>query len=663
MCGITGFIGFDHGIETKFLVKMNNLIKHRGPDDEGYYVITEDGKSIILAGDDTVDYSSGVQYLPQENINDYLSDKIKFALGHRRLSIVDLSSFGHQPMNIDNNYWITYNGEIYNYIEIRQELENLGCKFISNSDTEVILMAYKIWGESCLNKFNGMFSFIIYNVIKNKVFIARDRFGIKPLYYYITDNGIFFASEIKQFTALSTWSPNLNHQKAYEFLAYGISDHTDETLFSGVYQLKGGHYCVFDLDKLQLKDKKLSVQRWYDLVRDEQVNDYEIACEKFKKLFYDSISKRLRADVAVGSCLSGGLDSSAIVSVMDKILKERNAKNTLMTFSACSKYKAFDEKEFIDEVVAHCKVKPLYTYPELDILFQENEKIAWYQDEPFGSTSIYAQWCVFKLAKSENVKVILDGQGADEQLSGYQGSSFQIYLNELLHNGKITDYFKELRLFKKYYRYQILPSIIKSLVSFFPLRVKVFLSKYFNKNYNHKWINPILNFTTTDPYIGFNKKMDDVQHISYQQIMHTNLPILLHWEDRNSMAHSIESRVPFLDYRLVELLYKIPSSAKIKHGITKAILRDSLENILPNKIKNRLSKLGFVTPEVIWIKENSELFRNRLIEAIELSQGILDSKSILSNFDDIINGKQKFNFWIWRIISFGAWMKAFQVKL
>ncbi|TXI91480.1 MAG: asparagine synthase (glutamine-hydrolyzing) [Neisseriales bacterium] len=667
MCGISVFIAFqNHSLEAKYIELMNKQIRYRGPDDEGYYLIDTEDNDCILAGSDSIQYDSAISYSPYLHINQYHNKKIKLALGHRRLSIVDLSAYGHQPLSINNgNYWIAFNGEVYNFIELRKELENFGHTFSSQSDTEVILSAYKQWGADCLNKFNGMFAIIIYDKLNNQVFLARDRFGVKPLYYYIDENGIFFASEIKQFTKLASWNPHLNHQIAYDFLVYGLSDHSSETMFREVRQLRGGEATTIKLNKF-FGQSDLKISRWYNLETRENFNtDYKEACKQFQEKFIDAVKLRLRADVKVGSCLSGGLDSSSIVSVMARLLAEHKSLSLLNTFSACSKHKEFDEKEYIDEVVKDSQANAFYCYPDLDKLFELNETITWHQDEPFGSSSIFAQWSVFELAKQQKTTVILDGQGADEQLAGYQGLYFQIYFNELLKSGQLIKYINELYNFKKLHNINISKTILKSILALFPPQIKQIVGKLLGKSiYTNNWLNDkFLLFSSTNPYLKNGLNNCNVKETLYSQIMYNNLSMLLHWEDRDSMAHSIESRVPFLDYRLVEFLFSLPSNYKINDGITKRILRDGLKGILPDKISTRMSKLGFATPEEIWVKQNSGLFKENLIYALESCPKIFNKSEVISLFEDIITNKRPFDFWLWRVISFGTWYNLFKVQL
>jgi len=676
MCGISGFIAFKNKfVLAKDLEQMTQLIKHRGPDDEGYFTLNLTKQEFILAGRDSVkdfDKKFDITYLPQQNIENCANEQFKFGLGHRRLAILDLSALGHQPLSIDQgNYWISFNGEVFNYLEIRSELESLGYSFISTSDTEVILAAYKEWGENCLAKFNGMFAFIIYDKLKQQVFVARDRFGIKPLYCYKDSQAIYFASEIKQFTQLPSWQAKLNHQLAYDFLVYGLSDHRHETLFQGVFQLRGGECVMIDLANFETINSSLEIQeflnikRWYEIPQQSYVKGYSNAKNDFRAVFEQAVKLRLRSDVDIGSCLSGGLDSSAIVSVMANELSQQGKINKLKTFSACSEHAQFDEREYIEEVVKQTQAQSFYCYPELEKLLHYVDKITWHQDEPFGSTSIYAQWSVFEEAKQQKVKVLLDGQGADEQLAGYQGLYFQILLNQLLRRGKILQLIKELKLLKKIHNFNSKKGLIKAVMSLFPDQFKAFVGKILGKQqYDLNWLNmEKLKVKQINPFIQTGLAKANIKQTLKSQICYNNLSMLLHWEDRDSMAHSIESRVPFLDFRLVELIFSMPDEFKIHNGVSKRVLRDGLDGVLPDKIKNRMNKLGFATSEEIWLRDNENVFRQLISEAVTISGGILKLNEVMKIFDEIINKQRPFDFWMWRLINFGQWIKIFKVQV
>lgn len=602
----------DQPVAPEAIKGMNTIIAHRGPDDEGFFL----GNN--------------------------------FALGHRRLSIIDLSKAGHQPMIYIDKYTITYNGEIYNYRELKDELKKDGYQFKSKTDTEVILAAYDKWGTDCVEHFNGMWAFTIYHKEKNIIFCSRDRFGIKPFYYTLIGNKFCLASEIKQFTTVEGWRAEMNESRVWDFIAYGVFDHTNETLFKNVYQLRGGHNLIYNLT-----GHSFTIQKWYDLTDNVKSDDisFHKAKTRFLELFTDSIRLRLRSDVKVGSCLSGGLDSSSIVTLMNHFLKEQGSPDIQETVSSCFDIKQFDEQEYIDEITEHTGVVSHKIFPQFDNLFTNIDKIIWHQDEPFNSTSIFAQWHIFQEAKKHQLTVMLDGQGADEELAGYH-NYFGSYFAYLIKNGKIKKLFKEIYYCRKLHDYSFLFVFIKIIKNF--ISESFFLKAYnktlprflFRKN-NHSRYKP--------------PQCSSIREFSLSQISETNLPMLLHYEDRNSMASSVESRVPFLDYRLVEFIVSLPEEFKIKDGMTKWIFRESLRNILPKKIINRYDKMGFVTPETFWMRENIDIFKNEFFSACKgLSQfvNIHKAESFIDSYsfdDDMTNST------IWRIVCLGRWLKVFCV--
>lgn len=637
---------------------MNDVIKHRGPDDEGFYLLSDDRRtSEIYGGADTPSdvYQATWHYCPRKQIRQASAEKSMAALAHRRLSILDLSPAGHQPMgSSDKSLWVTYNGEIYNFSEIRQELIAQGYRFYTESDTEVLLQAYKAWGTECLNRFNGMFAFVIYDINKQTIFAARDRFGVKPLYYWQSPQGILcFASEIKQFTALPGWEPRLNAQKAYDFLNWGLLDHTRETLFQDVFQLRGGEFLEIGLQNSGTAP--IHPLRWYTLKPQPFQGSFLEASERFKHLLDDSIRLRLRADVPVGSCLSGGLDSSSIVCLANSQL---GSKGQQKTFSACSRYKRFDERSHIDQVIQQTGVDAHYVYPDVDQLIEDLTTVVWHQDEPFPTTSIYAQWLVFKLAKENNVKVMLDGQGADEQLGGYQGFfGNQIY--DLFTRLEWPSLMAEIRAIKKRHPHiNPWPLLLNKLV---PSSVRQPIRRWLGKSSTGPdWLDLKLLDVSDRPPFAEGK---GVEAQSLQQLSHTSLPMLLHFEDRDSMAHSIESRTPFLDYRLVEFNLGLPGEYKIGQGWTKHVMREGMKDALPPSICWRADKMGFVTAEEEWAcNERPAEFSLLVEQALENSQGIFNHNAKTLAFD-IINKAQPFSSVVWRQIAFARWLELFRCSV
>ena len=598
MCGISGIINKNNkSVEESLIHQMTEIIAHRGPDSSGSYLY--------------------------KNI----------AFGHRRLSILDLSSSGHQPMKYLDDLVITYNGEIYNFIEIREELIQKGYIFDSNSDTEVILKAYHCWGKTCVNYFNGMWSFSILDIKQKIVFCSRDRFGVKP-FYYIENNDLFsFGSEISQ---LLPFLPNriLNKKVALDYLISGIEECSNETFFKDIYLLKGGHNLVFDL-----QTNSYEIERYYNLKLSDQKNT---SVDDYIQELKRSITLRLRSDVKVGTCLSGGIDSSTISSFASKIYQNSNEK-FMAIHAKSSEYKT-DESEFAKIVSKIANINLNFVEPSYSDFKSNILSIIKIQQEPFGSLSIIMQYFVFKKAKELGCIVMLDGQGGDETLLGYER-----YYPAIVKSKKGIAKLKALLQSSKNSRLSLLDTIkYQYYFSNYKLRLKRL--KYKNSFYKSE----ILNEYESEELRIISESYNDISILQKNEIESSQLPHLLKYEDRNSMANSIESRLPFLDYKLVELSLNTNNSLKIKDGWTKFILRKAAETILPKEIVWRKTKLGFNAPEKTWTKE----FENEMIKEIEQSE-------ILNNF---IHFKKLYfkNLDLrtkWRLYNFSAWEKEFKVKL
>ena len=635
MCGIVGIVNLDaSGIKKDMLESMTRVLHHRGPDDGGLYF--------------------------DRNIG----------LGHRRLSIIDLTSAGHQPMSYaDGRYWITYNGEVYNFRDLRVELEQKGYAFKSHTDTEVILAAYTEWGEKCLQRFNGMWAFAIWDSQQRKLFCSRDRFGIKPFYYFYNGSILVFASEIKALLVAEDRCREPNNRMIYDYLAYGRVNHSEETFFSQIRQLKGGTFLEYWPD-----EKRLQIQPYYDLFKNAGVaqenGDYE---RRFYDLFEDSVRLRLMCDVSLGSCLSGGLDSSSILCLVDKLMRENGIKlpggDTIQqTFSSRYEDKRHDEGFFIDAVVKQTAVKAHFTYPTGDHLLKDLSDLVFYQEEHFGSTSVYAQWKVFELMKQSGVKVALDGQGADELLGGYfdyisplfadliQTFQWKTFANELraqVHlRGRVPRH--DLVLAASY----LFPSALKA-----PIRKLRALARSLKAQSG--------NTLSQEFTAGFPNRYDNEKSVNggmksfldlelYKSLVYDSLPAYLRYEDKNSMAHSIESRLPFLDYRLAELAFSLPSEMKILGGTTKRVLRSAMKGLLPEEVRNRKDKIGFSTPEDTWFRTdlndtvlsviNSERFHKR---------PFFNHDNVKSEIRAHQAGEKNISATIWRWVNLELWMKMY----
>lgn len=627
MCGIAGYVSAEKENKIEIIVNdMLDTIKHRGPD----------GCGVKSFGD-------------------------KVCLGHRRLAILDLSSDGLQPMCLNNRYWITYNGEIYNYLELKAELKQSGFSFHTQTDTEVLLAAYEKWGEDCVSRFNGMWAFAIYDSLKNTIFCSRDRYGVKPFYYEIRDDRFAFGSEIKEILTVKKGEViHAERDVLSAFLTNGILDSDERTMFAGIEQLLGGDNLVFDCNTFTLKK-----YTWFDLTkvrlnRNSKEENYRLFNEKFHR----AIEYRLRSDVSVGSCLSGGLDSSSIVCAVHNQLEKQGKETAQYTVSSCFEDKRYDEQEYIDAVVNKTGVVSYKVFPDMGAVFADLEKIIWHMDEPFGGTSIFAQWNVFKLAKENGLTVMLDGQGSDEQLAGYT-PFYKVLFLDLLKRGKYKQLRREIKAYKDMRAssepeptWEIIASTI--LTAFFPDRLRFALNKLFRKrNVGMPFPASFYNNQIVKNSWKWYDKKNPQKYINAG--LHQGMRALLHYEDRDSMAHSIESRVPFLDYELTEFIYSVPIEQKIENGRTKNLIREGLKDILPSEIYNRYSKLGFVTPEDQWLKDNEGLFFEELSKACDELAGFLDKKQVLDWYVKNVQKTRMGDSTCFRIICAAKWVQIFGV--
>lgn len=671
VCGIAGIVG-KLSPDGRELRRMAESVRHRGPDDEGY-VVFDSNRSWAFGGKDTPSaaFEIATAYRPESAVD--AGCELLVGLAHRRLSIQDISPLGHQPMcSEDGRYWIVFNGEIYGYIELREELRRLGHRFRSDTDTEVILAAYDQWGGECLRRFNGMWAFAIYDRQKRELFLARDRFGVKPLYLWYSPAGyLAFASEIKQFTVLAGWQARVNGQRAYDFLVHGLSDNTDETMFQGVFQIRPGCRATVQADAIGniRSANDITVEQWYVLRPTRFSGSFLDATEEFRSRLVNSVRLRLRADVPVGSCLSGGLDSSTIVGIIARLLAADRVpaigEGRQKTFSACSLVEAYSERRWVDSVVRHTGVEAHFTYPDVGSLFEDARRIAWHQDEPFGSTSVYAQWHVFRIAAETGIKVMLDGQGADEHLAGYH-MFFGARLGFLLRQFQWGEFAREAVAIHHKHGYrvgsllkQVSPHLLPAWAS--DLGRRLFSLVHPAPN----WLNMgKLGAEPRNPFDSSGLFDASMTAMSLSQLTSSNLQMLLHWEDRNSMAHGIEARVPFLDYRVVEFVTSLPDEFKLYRGMTKRILREAAQELIPEDVAGRVDKMGFVTAEEVWLRELApDQFRSAIAATVDQVAGLFEGARLQHELDKIISGSRGFSFLPWRIISFGDWWRAFNVAL
>jgi asparagine synthase (glutamine-hydrolysing) len=612
MCGICGIINLNKKpVDESRLHLMMKSMKHRGPDDKGVFI---------------------------ENC---------VGFGFVRLSIIDLSPAGHQPMySHDERYVIVYNGEIYNYIELREELVNEGLVFKTQTDTEVLLCAYLHWGEECLNRFNGMWAFAIYDRANKTIFASRDRFGIKPFYYLHTDKFFAFASEISPLLVLLPQKPKPDYQSIFDYLVFNRTDQTECTFFSEIKKLQHGHNFVIDLN---LPPLIMGVKKWYDLK--ERVSKAEgfKSPNDYKELLASAIGLRLRSDVPVGVCLSGGLDSSSIVSVL---LQDYHKKD-LKTFSAVyNEGQSGDETEFINVF------KPLlsnmyFTTPDAESLERDLMQFVKAHNEPIPSTSPYAQFKVMQLAKGK-VVVTLDGQGADEGLAGYH-YFFGFYFKDLLTHWRIYKLIGEMFHYlakhhnlmgMKSFLFFLLPESIRT-------KTRVNEKGYLNGEFVKKFSDS--NSIVSNLYGSKSLTEALMNHFEYK------MEHLLKWEDRNSMWFSLEARVPFLDYRLVEKTIATSDDFKIRNGTTKYILREAMIGILPEKIRLRQDKIGFGTPQDEWLKETAwQILINDVLDSKSFKdRDLIDTQYAKKLYKKHLSGEVNVSKEIWKWVHLEMWFREY----
>ena len=647
MCGILAIVRCQLGgaAPTAPLLAATHVVRHRGPDDEGYLLWAPGAPARRYAGPETAAASRrahGLAELPA-------AVEWRVAYGHRRLSIVDLSPAGHQPM-VDRarGLALAYNGEVYNHIELRRELERRGHVFASHCDTEVLLAAWAEWGPACLDRLNGMFAFVLLDPAgEGTLHVVRDRFGVKPLYWGRIGDVIAFASEIKQLRTLPGFAPRLDHRTVRDYLAIGLLDFTRHTFDERVEQLLGGERAVVRLDA---PEPRVEVVRWYEPRPAPFRAGPRAAADEFRALLADSVRLRLRADVPVGSCLSGGLDSSAIVCLARRALEEHGEHRGQVTVTARYADPRFDEWQYAEQVVHATEATSVEVWPTVERLQAELDLQLWHMDEPFGSTSQFSQWCVFAGAADAGLKVMLDGQGSDEQLAGYNGNDTALY-SGLLRRGSLAGLAGEVLEFRR--RHGALPlaqgvlalrNAAPRLDSLLPGRLRLSPER-------PDWIR------LDAPSRLDGRAPRDLNESLRQQTLSTSLPVLLRYEDRTSMARSSESRVPFLDYRLVEFVAGLPDYLKLRRGTTKVVLREGLRGVLPEAVRQRRDKMGFVTPEEVWLTRTAVAwFRRSVSAALDVSPELYEPDRVMRLFDGMSAGKIPFSFLPWRILCLGRWI-------
>ncbi len=617
MCGILGYKG---EVNDEVFLKCLNTMIHRGPDGFG------------------VKKNNGI------------------TLGHRRLAILDLSEKGTQPMSYANErYWITFNGEIYNFIEIRKELIDLGYKFESDSDTEVILASFVEWQEKCLDKFNGMWAFAIWDTIDSSLFMSRDRFGVKPLFYSESENlksekDFVFASEMKAIAPfLKTITPNKNLILDLDNIFYYES--TEHCLIKEIKRFPAGHYAW-------VKNGNIKLHRfWNTLDHVKKIkSSYKDQVKQFRELFLISCAMRMRSDVTIGTALSGGLDSSAVFSTIAHLEKEnkteRAGKDWQHAFCASFPGSSVDEKKYAQKVADHLNVKldvvdinPLKNISKLyDYLYMFEDV---YITSPLPFTMLYGEM------SKQGVKVTLDGHGADEFFGGYNFDFLHIIQDELFNPKAIYN------VFKTYFNTQIENEDFKKQSKFIFV-IKILIKNIIKKIIGHKNISRELKHPSW-------KKLDYFTQKLYISSHETVLPTLLRNYDRYSMINGVEIRMPFMDYNLVTFALSLPWQSKIRNGYTKSIIRDATSEFMPHDVAYRKSKIGWNSPTTEWIKGPIKNFCLDVINSKEFKQSeFVNGKELTDRLKNIIeNPKATFadgEKW-WRDMSPFFWEQGFLKKV
>jgi len=627
MCGIIAIINFkNHEHNLSRLDEMARMIKHRGPDDEGYALFdVESSDYRIFYGDDTPKevIGSNLKFAPKNRCQ-YPGESFSVGLVHRRLSIIDLSASGHQPMcDETGRFWITYNGEIYNFKEIRDDLKEIGYSFFSTTDTEVVLKSYMAWGNECQNRFNGMWALAIWDSHEKKLWISKDRFGVKPLYYMFHDEFFIVCSEIKSIMPIIDLQPNF--QEMYAYLLDGQSEAHSETFFDKVFRFPSGHSATY---RAKNGPKELAFDKYWKLEKPQNDNSFSERklinySEEYYSLLKDAVRIRLFADVKVSCALSGGLDSSSITFLADQIIRESgNNTESLVTVSNVYKNKKYsycDESSFIDSMLNFLDIQGFKSEPDDTQLGQKNDYGLWCNENCYDFLSVAAA-NTFKICKRNNIKVNLDGQGADETNAGYP------------------------RYWRNFFAMQSFDKDYLVSLFFAPVNLRQKIRSVFR-----------IDSTSTPGYILENRfkiKINDesrakrviknmyvgvtVNKALYNSITF-NLKNLLRNIDSNSMANSIESRQPFMDYRLMTFLNSIPSNYKLHKGWTKYLARIAFKNKLPDNVVWRKDKLGWPEPSRNWISGSFGLEAWNAIKKSRFLEDFLDCKILDDDLPSIKN--------------------------
>jgi asparagine synthase (glutamine-hydrolysing) len=635
VCGIAGAISAD-GVDPAALSVMGDAIRHRGPDGRGY---------LLWSPGDELRLERSVQGRPAS---------ARVGLAHLRLSIIDLRETNDQPLvSADGSLALSFNGEIYNYVELRAELEALGHSFRTEGDTEVLLAAYSEWGPACVERLVGMWAFALLDARRSTVLLSRDRFGIKPLYYTLAGGTLYFASEIKALLTVPQVRPEPDEAVVRRYLLSGSVDETDRTFFAGVRSLPPAHNAVLPVDG---RATAPAPERYWSIPEEGYDGDRAAAAREFAELFSASVRVHTRSDVPVGTCLSGGLDSSAIVCVADRLRRGGGLPHyEHHGFGYVPDDPAWSERRYMDAVVDRTGLRMTYVEVPSQRFSDSLVTIAAQQDEPFGTTSIAAQYFVFEAAKAGGMKVMLDGQGADEILGGYH-HYFPLIAATLLRQRRFGAY-RRFSMAQRRARGERPISARHALAALTPRRLSDQLATRLLDSPTSRVLSAELRegvrFTDTR-----TPEFDSVHDLLAAHTSSLGLPALLRFEDRNSMAHSIEARVPFLDHRLVEFCFRLPFEFKVNGAVTKDVLREAMRDVLPEEVRTRGDKIGFrAEPTAAW--ELADRQRGALLEErTDYERRLIDP----AGFEALLDGDRRSTeaeFILWRAINLKLWLRSF----
>jgi asparagine synthase (glutamine-hydrolysing) len=604
VCGIAGVLDLRAGLPSSeaLVARMTDVLAHRGPDDAGLLV---DPPAL---------------------------------LGHRRLAILDLSPSGRQPMaGADESLWITYNGEIYNYVELGHELQLRGHRFRSRCDTEVLLAAYAEWGAGCLERLNGMFAFAIWDRRRRRLFCARDRFGVKPFYYAVAQERFRFASEIKALVIDPEVPRRPNRDRVVDFLAHGLADHTPETMFEGIFQLPPGPFLLVEPDRGTVGP----VRRWYEPDPDDADGVPPEALVRARLV--DAVSLRLRSDVRVGTCLSGGLDSSSILAIAAG-LREQESLPAPDSFSARSHDPRVDEGSFVAVAAAAARSRNFSVVPDSGDVLDYLDSVIWHMDEPFHSGSVLGQWKVMELARHEGTIVLLDGQGGDEVFAGYH-YMYPALFYSLVGRGHVPTAVGEALARRRVHGVSLRRSAEDVL--------KLLLPTSLRARSTPSWL--LDDITISDSVLAGRT----IRAHQLHALQVSPLPAYLHHEDRNSMSFAIEARVPYLDYRVVEGALGMDARALLHRGMTKWPLREAMRGIVPAEILQRSDKQGFTVDEAQWFRGS---LGDELAAAVRSAgsglESLVDSGRVLAGLAAHLAGADIAPE-LWRLLTLERWYRLF----